>query len=141
MTIVSLTLLSQFALGVDPSFGFCQRLERHLWRHVLPEEVSPLLSCLSFAVVLWLTKMLFMRYSLKFLFLYKGWIYDARRRGGHVSHVLISGLTIVSPFRPLSCNESVGRFDKIIDSNEESNAVLISSFSPTTPSPVSSQNY
>lgn len=52
----------------------------------LTATLSLLLSCTIFAVVVWLAKALSMRYTLKMLFMYKGWMYESRgAKGRHLS--------------------------------------------------------
>lgn len=42
-----------------------------------------LFSCLVYSIVIWLLKALLLRYYLKFLLMYKGWMYESRSAGGY----------------------------------------------------------
>ena len=42
-----------------------------------------LLSCFVYSIAIWLVKAMFMRYYLKFLLMYKGWMYESRSAKGY----------------------------------------------------------
>ena len=47
-------------------------------RYNLPHFVCCLLSCITYGIMIWLLKAMTMRYTLKILFTYKGWMYEFR---------------------------------------------------------------
>ncbi|CAG2103753.1 unnamed protein product [Medioppia subpectinata] len=77
ITIVAVVLSAHLLLHRDLSCGLVSLVDAAL-QSWLSSEVSSVVSCVAFAVVLWLFKMLFMRYSLKLLLMYKQWMYESR---------------------------------------------------------------
>lgn len=56
----------------------------------LPLTGCVLFSCLLYAIVIWIAKALIMKYTLKLLLCYKGWMYETRSaKGTHVALVSV----------------------------------------------------
>lgn len=87
--IVGLRLYYDF----DP-FGVMQSLELYPPIRSYEQPLTrTLLSCFVYSIAIWLIKAMFMRYYLKFLLMYKGWMYESRAASGYS---LISKLWLIN---------------------------------------------
>lgn len=76
--IATLVLALKLA-GVDPSFGIIAFLQSHTpWVNVLSPTIRLYTCCLLFATLAWIGKIIFMKYFLRLLLTYHGWMYEAR---------------------------------------------------------------
>ncbi|XP_037788959.1 carnitine O-palmitoyltransferase 1, liver isoform-like [Penaeus monodon] len=67
---------------IDPSFGLIDLLKRHI---KLDEPVKGIVCCTVSGFAVWFGVFIFMKYTLRTLFLYKGWMYEARGKGRTMS--------------------------------------------------------
>lgn len=66
------------------TFGIMQSLEFYPPIRSFENPYSRLaLSCLVYSIAIWLLKATLLRYYLKFLLMYKGWMYESRSAGGY----------------------------------------------------------
>lgn len=66
------------------TFGIMQSLEFYPpIRSYKQPYARLLLSCLVYSIAIWLIKATLLRYYLKFLLMYKGWMYESRASGGY----------------------------------------------------------
>ncbi|KAK4319843.1 hypothetical protein Pmani_009258 [Petrolisthes manimaculis] len=68
--------------GVDLSFGFIDLLKKHV---KLEEPAKGVVCCTVSAFAVWFGAFMFMKYSLRILYVYKGWMYEERGRGRKLS--------------------------------------------------------
>lgn len=66
----------------DPSFGLIELLKRNI---PIDEPAQTIICCTVTGFAAWFGVFIFMKYTLRTLFLYKGWMYEARGRGKSVS--------------------------------------------------------
>lgn len=92
LTILSIVVICNFIFQIDPSFGVVRWLDGEIVAPLFSLQLSPngcvFAACLIYGIVLWLAKMLVMRYTLKILLMYKGWMYQSR--GGACKFLLLS---------------------------------------------------
>uniref|UniRef100_A0A6G1SAI3 carnitine O-palmitoyltransferase n=1 Tax=Aceria tosichella TaxID=561515 RepID=A0A6G1SAI3_9ACAR len=76
------------------TFGIMQALELYPpIRNYEQPLTRTLLACFVYSIAIWLIKATFMRYYLKFLLMYKGWMYESRSTGGYS---LVSKLWLIN---------------------------------------------
>jgi len=75
-------LAAPYTHHVDPSFGAIDYIRRHVSLEGAPGDA---LAVCVFGTCVWLGLSLSLKYSLKALFMYKGFMYEARGRGAKVS--------------------------------------------------------
>lgn len=81
--IYALTVGLRLYYKFDP-FGLMQSLELYPPIRSYEQPLTRLfLSCLAFSIAIWFFKATFMRYYLKLLLMYKGWMYQSRSSGGY----------------------------------------------------------
>ncbi|KAG8179872.1 hypothetical protein JTE90_007052 [Oedothorax gibbosus] len=68
---------SLFLANIDASFGGIRQLEHYIPGSLAPFSVQ-LAACVAYSFCLWVTTILFLRYSLKLLLMYKGWLFEGR---------------------------------------------------------------
>ncbi|CAL4066368.1 unnamed protein product [Meganyctiphanes norvegica] len=68
--------------SIDPSFGLIDVLRKHI---PVEEPIQTVICCTVTGFAAWFGVFIFMKYTLRTLFLYKGWMYEARGRGRSVS--------------------------------------------------------
>ncbi|XP_052808482.1 carnitine O-palmitoyltransferase 1, liver isoform-like isoform X2 [Mya arenaria] len=74
---VTVTVLSLRLAEVDPSFGLVGLLQRHI-PGLNSETTGLYMGCLIYSTLLWLGIILFLKYTLKLLLMYHGWMYEGR---------------------------------------------------------------
>lgn len=95
-TVVGLRLYCNF-----DTFGIIQSLEFYPpIRSYQQPYTRLLLSCLVYSIAIWLLKATLLRYYLKFLLMYKGWIFESRSTGGYswLSKIWLANLTLLYKF-------------------------------------------
>lgn len=76
---VTVLILSLRLANVDPSFGIIGWIQNHIPGLYTASETMGLYgSCLVFSTLLWLGIILFLKYVLKLLLMYHGWMYEGR---------------------------------------------------------------
>ncbi|XP_054719264.1 carnitine O-palmitoyltransferase 1, liver isoform-like [Uloborus diversus] len=70
-------IVALFITNVDPSFGLIRHLEYYIPGELAPFTVQ-LAACVAYSFCLWVTVILFLRYTLKLLLMYKGWMFEGR---------------------------------------------------------------
>lgn len=76
---VTVLILSLKLANVDPSFGLIGFFQTHIpGFNSSSETVSLYGSCILFSTLMWLGIILFLKYMLKLLLMYHGWMYEAR---------------------------------------------------------------
>lgn len=83
------------------TFGIMQSLEFYPPIRSFENPYSRLaLSCLVYSIAIWLFKATLLRYYLKFLLMYKGWMYETRSAGGYslLSKVWLVNLELLFRF-------------------------------------------
>lgn len=89
LIVVSVTAL-RLLFNFDTSFGFIDFINNLLVLpfigprlRILPIQLGcKLIACLTYSVFLWFAKAMAMRYLLKMLLMYKGWMYEYRGASG-----------------------------------------------------------
>ncbi|XP_053213840.1 carnitine O-palmitoyltransferase 1, liver isoform-like [Panonychus citri] len=94
-------------LQIDPSFGFINFASSHfpitslVTVLNLPDNGRSLLACFVYGVAVWVAKAMIMKYTLKCLLIYKGWMYESHGSGPSLSSsiwvFLMKMLTIKRP--------------------------------------------
>lgn len=81
--IVALVLGLRVGANYDTSFGLIDHAITH-WpiNRIKTQDLRLITSCFLYSVILWLMKATLMRYYLKFLLMYKGWMYESRNGTG-----------------------------------------------------------
>ncbi|KAK8405000.1 hypothetical protein O3P69_001522 [Scylla paramamosain] len=72
----------QYASGFDISLGLIDKIKHHI---KLEEPAQSVACCSIIACGCWMGAIMFMKYSLRLLYMYKGWMYETRGRGGKMS--------------------------------------------------------
>lgn len=85
LLIVITLILGLYYVGQDVSRGFIPWIERHIPGEYLAPTAAFIISCALFGLIVWWSFILLMRYILKFLFMYKGWMYEPRGGGRPIS--------------------------------------------------------
>ncbi|GIY62593.1 carnitine O-palmitoyltransferase 1, muscle isoform, partial [Caerostris extrusa] len=76
---ILIALVTALFMGnVDVSFGGIRQLENYIPGESLAPTTVQLAACVAYSFCLWVTTILFLRYLLKFLLMYKGWMYEGR---------------------------------------------------------------
>ncbi|GAB6018551.1 hypothetical protein CHUAL_000246 [Chamberlinius hualienensis] len=83
--IVITFILALYYAGWDVSRGIIPWMESHIPGEYLAPTAAFAFSCAVFGLLIWIGFILFMRYLLKFLFMYKGWMYEPRGGGKPMS--------------------------------------------------------
>lgn len=71
-------VISLFLANVDLSFGLIRHLEDYIPGESLAPLTLQLAACTLYSFCLWVTIILILRYTLKFLLMYKGWMFEGR---------------------------------------------------------------
>lgn len=104
----SLWLLLSFLTGVqvssawDPSLGYISWLSTWMPGHSLHPLLPKTLSTFIFGSTLWLGCMMMRKYSLKSLFMYKGWMFERRGAKASIStRIWVSAVKLLEGSHPL----------------------------------------
>ncbi|XP_013780148.1 carnitine O-palmitoyltransferase 1, liver isoform-like [Limulus polyphemus] len=76
--VINVIITTLYFAGIDLSYGAIRRLELWIPGERLAPLVAYLLTCGLYSVFVWIGLILLLRYALKILFMYKGWIYELR---------------------------------------------------------------
>ncbi|XP_061628989.1 carnitine O-palmitoyltransferase 1, muscle isoform isoform X1 [Phyllopteryx taeniolatus] len=100
--IVVIVMMSGLYTGVDPSLGVMHAIEETMpLRGSLSVQTRAVLSSLVFASVLWLFLIYLLRYTLKALLSYHGWIFESHGKMSASTKVWLSLVKMFSGRRPL----------------------------------------
>ncbi|XP_029010082.1 carnitine O-palmitoyltransferase 1, muscle isoform [Betta splendens] len=100
--IVVIAMMSSLYIRVDPSLGMIEAIGDNLpYRRSLSVQTQAVLSAILFATVLWLFLIYLLRYSLKALLSYHGWIFESHGRMSTSTKVWLSLVKMFSGRRPL----------------------------------------
>lgn len=80
--IYALILGLRFYYNFD-TFGIIQFIEFLPPIRSYEQPLTSFISCLAYSIVIWLIKAMLLRYYLKFLLMYKGWLHESRSFGGY----------------------------------------------------------
>ncbi|XP_055939231.1 carnitine O-palmitoyltransferase 1, liver isoform-like [Argiope bruennichi] len=94
---------SLFMANVDVSFGGIHQLEHYIPGESLAPFTVQLAACVAYSFCLWVTTILFLRYTLKLLLMYKGWMYEGRLRKTSLKTYIWAALvrTLTAKRRPM----------------------------------------
>lgn len=84
IVVVSLVTALHFA-GMDMSRGTISRIEQLIPGEYFAPTAALVVSCALFGALIWWSFILIVRYTLKLLFMYKGWMYEPRGGGKPIS--------------------------------------------------------
>lgn len=87
LCILGLVIGCRVLLELDTSFGFIDWFETNILTQFfnLKPLPSELLACTVYGIMIWLAKATIMRYTLKMLLIYKGWMFEYRGPKGEHS--------------------------------------------------------
>lgn len=97
--LVTSVVTALYFAGTDLSFGVIKRLESVVpWERLAP-SVAYLVTCILYSFLVWVVIILSLRYSLKLLLMYKGWMYESREAKKRVSPATILWLGLMKLLR------------------------------------------
>uniref|UniRef100_A0A2L2XZS8 carnitine O-palmitoyltransferase n=1 Tax=Parasteatoda tepidariorum TaxID=114398 RepID=A0A2L2XZS8_PARTP len=76
--ILTTLMVSLFLANVDASFGGITYLEKYIPGDSFAPFTIKLAACVAYSFCLWITIILMLRYTLKLLLMYKGWMFEGR---------------------------------------------------------------
>lgn len=103
LLIVVLIVAALYYFGIDVSRGSIGWIEHHIPGEYFAPTAALILSCAIFGLGVWISFILLIRYTLKLLFMYKGWLYEPRGGGKPMSWksklwlVLVKSLSFKKP--------------------------------------------
>uniref|UniRef100_A0AAQ4RVY7 Carnitine O-palmitoyltransferase 1, muscle isoform n=1 Tax=Gasterosteus aculeatus aculeatus TaxID=481459 RepID=A0AAQ4RVY7_GASAC len=98
--IVVIAMMSSLYIRIDPSLGMIEALQENL-PHRSEENIRAVLSAILFATGLWLFLIYLLRYMLKALLSYHGWIFESHGKMSRSTKVWLSLVKMFSGRRPL----------------------------------------
>ncbi|XP_043939347.1 carnitine O-palmitoyltransferase 1, brain isoform isoform X2 [Protopterus annectens] len=99
---VVIAIMSTMFARVDPSMGMIEKIKEHLpASDYLSHSGQKVLSALLFATALWLALIMMMRYILKLLLSYHGWIFEQHGRMSNITKVWLALVKIFSGRTPM----------------------------------------
>ncbi|MBN3321161.1 CPT1A palmitoyltransferase, partial [Atractosteus spatula] len=100
--IVVIAIMSTMYARIDPSVGMIDGIKKTLpVRDYLTAQTQTILSAMLFATGLWLTLILILRYILKVLLSYHGWIFEPHGRMSVTTKIWANLVKLFSGRRPL----------------------------------------
>lgn len=100
--IVVIAMMSSLYTHIDPSLGMIDALKESLpYRDSISPQTRAVLSAILFATALWLFFIYVMRYSLKALLSYHGWIFESHGKMRTSTKLWLSLVKMLSGRRPL----------------------------------------
>ncbi|KAF3854706.1 hypothetical protein F7725_022761 [Dissostichus mawsoni] len=100
--IVVIAMMSSLYIPLDPSLGMIDTLKENLpHRHCMSVQTRAVLSAILFATGLWLFLIYLLRYTLKALLSYHGWIFESHGRMSKPTQMWLSLVKMFSGRRPL----------------------------------------
>ncbi|XP_019712682.1 carnitine O-palmitoyltransferase 1, muscle isoform [Hippocampus comes] len=100
--IVVIVMMSSLYTGMDPSLGIMHAIKENMpLRGYLSVQTSAVLSAVVFASALWLFLIYLLRYTLKALLSYHGWIFESHGKMSTSTKVWLSLVKMFSGRRPL----------------------------------------
>nr|XP_061812468.1 carnitine O-palmitoyltransferase 1, liver isoform-like [Nerophis lumbriciformis] len=100
--IVVIVMMSSLYTGVDPSLGVMRAIQENMpLRGYLSVQTRAVLSSVAFASALWLFLIYLLRYTLKALLSYHGWIFESHGKMSASTKVWLSLVKMFSGRRPL----------------------------------------
>ncbi|KAA8590211.1 hypothetical protein FQN60_014145 [Etheostoma spectabile] len=100
--IVVIAMMSSLYIHVDPSLGMIDTIKDNLpHRDYISVQTQAVLSAILFATGLWLFLIYLLRYTLKALLSYHGWIFESHGKMSTSTKVWLSLVKIFSGRRPL----------------------------------------
>ncbi|GFY42836.1 carnitine O-palmitoyltransferase 1, liver isoform [Trichonephila inaurata madagascariensis] len=96
-------VIALFMANIDASFGGIQQLEHYIPGESLAPLTVQLAACVAYSFCLWVTTILFLRYILKLLLMYKGWMYEGRIKKTSLKTYIWAALvrTLTAKRRPM----------------------------------------
>ncbi|XP_077451606.1 carnitine O-palmitoyltransferase 1, muscle isoform isoform X2 [Stigmatopora argus] len=100
--IVVIVVMSSLYTGLDPSLGVMRAIQENMpLRGYLSVQTRAVLSSVAFASALWLFLIYLLRYTLKALLSYHGWIFECHGKMSASTKVWLSLVKMFSGRRPL----------------------------------------
>uniref|UniRef100_A0A7N6A8G5 Carnitine O-palmitoyltransferase 1, muscle isoform n=1 Tax=Anabas testudineus TaxID=64144 RepID=A0A7N6A8G5_ANATE len=100
--IVVIAMMSSLYIRIDPSLGMIDSIKDNLpYRDCLSAQTRAVLSGILFATGLWLFLIYLLRYTLKVLLSYHGWIFESHGKMSTSTKVWLSLVKMFSGRRPL----------------------------------------
>lgn len=100
--IFVIAMMSSLYTRIDPSLGIIHGIKDNLpQRHYMSVQTRAVLSAILFATALWLFLIFLLRYTLKALLSYHGWIFESHGKMSTSTKVWLSLVKMFSGRRPL----------------------------------------
>lgn len=79
LQMITVIIIGSYFLDIDLTFGAIKFVESLIPGENLAPKMAFLISCLITSFIIWILLILLFRYTLKALFMYKGWMYEPRK--------------------------------------------------------------
>ncbi|KAF3688926.1 Carnitine O-palmitoyltransferase 1, liver isoform [Channa argus] len=100
--IVVIAMLTSLYIRLDPSLGMIDAIKDNLpYRDCMSAQTQAVLSAILFATGLWLSLIYLLRYTLKALLSYHGWIFESHGKMSTTTKMWLSLVKMFSGRRPL----------------------------------------
>ncbi|XP_047210496.1 carnitine O-palmitoyltransferase 1, muscle isoform isoform X3 [Girardinichthys multiradiatus] len=100
--IVVIAMMSSLYTYIDPSLGMIEAIKENLpYKDCMSVQTRAVLSAILFATGLWLFFIYLMRYTLKALLSYHGWIFESHGKMSRATKLWLSLVKMFSGRRPL----------------------------------------